>query len=198
MAQLNEKGTFKSQSGGTETVWVKQQVPWPQNFILGGPNKGRVNYNSLSIYQWVSGFCQIVKEEVNSENKHAMLDYISDLMDDVQDFGWNPAKASHTVLLCRMEEGKVTWQETAKIDRIRRSNAQRSSNAQSGPNLANKTSSDMGNPCKFYQNQSCPQKGDHTTGGHNYKHICAICNAYGRKMTHSAKECRLIKAAKNE
>ena len=118
LAQLNEKGTFKSQRGGTDTVWVKQQVPWRQNFILGGPNKGRVNYDGLGIYQWVSGFCQIVKEELIPDNKHAMLDYIFDLMDDAHDFGWNPAKASHAVLLCRMEEGKVAWQDTAKIDRI--------------------------------------------------------------------------------
>ena len=119
-------------------MWVKQQVSWPQNFILGGPNKGRVNYDSLSIYQWISGFCQIVKEELNSDTKIAMLDCISDLMDDAQDFGWNPAKASHAVLLCRMEEGKVTWQDMAKIDRIRRSHAQRSSNSHSGPSLASK------------------------------------------------------------
>ena len=161
------------------------RYPGPKTLFWGGPNKGRVNYDSLSVYQWVSGFCQIVKEELNPDNKHAMLDYISDLMDDAHDFGWNPAKASHAVLLCRMEEGKVAWQDTAKIDRIRRSHAQRASNAQSGTTLASKKSAD-GNPCKFYQNLSCPQKGDHTTGGQNYKHICAICNSYGRKMTHPA------------
>ena len=168
----------------SERVWVKQQVPWPQNFILEGPNKDRVNYDSLSVHQWISVFCQIVKEELNSDTKNAMLDYISDLMDDAQEFGWNPAKACHAVMLCSMEEGKIVWQDTAKIDMIRRSHVQRSSNSQSGPGLAHKKSSDGGNLYKFYQNQSCPQKGDHTTGGQNYKHICAICNAYGRKMTH--------------
>ena len=28
--------------GGGETVWVKRQVPWPQNFVLGGNNKSRI------------------------------------------------------------------------------------------------------------------------------------------------------------
>ena len=36
------------------------------------------------------------------------------------------AKASHAVLLCRMEQGEVTgWSDTEKIDRIRWANAQR-------------------------------------------------------------------------
>ena len=34
LEQLNEKGMFKSRGEGADTVWVKQQVPWPQNFIL--------------------------------------------------------------------------------------------------------------------------------------------------------------------
>ena len=41
-------------------------------------------------------------------------------------FSWDAAKASHAVLLCRMEQGEVvSYQEIDKIDRIRRANAQR-------------------------------------------------------------------------
>ena len=36
LAELNEAGKLKSQQGGTDTVWVKKQVPWPQDFVLGG------------------------------------------------------------------------------------------------------------------------------------------------------------------
>ena len=118
LTQINERGTFNSQRGGTDTVWVKHQTPWPQNFILGGPNKSRVSYDSLSVFQWMSGFAQIIKEGANMATKNAMLEYLSDLMDDAQDFGWNPAKACHTVLLCHIEEGKISWQET-KIDRVK-------------------------------------------------------------------------------
>ena len=39
LSQLNEKGTFKSQRGGIDIVWVKKQTPWPQNFILGTKQK---------------------------------------------------------------------------------------------------------------------------------------------------------------
>ena len=36
-----------------------------------------------------------------------MLDYLISLFDDANDFSWDAAKASHTVLLCRMEQGEV-------------------------------------------------------------------------------------------
>ena len=55
-----------------------------------------------------------------------MLDYMISLFDDANDFSWNAAKASHAVLLCRMEQGEVKdYSQTEKIDKIRRANAQR-------------------------------------------------------------------------
>ena len=48
-----------------------------------------------------------------------MLEYLTEIMEDANDFGWQSAKASHAMLLCRMEDGKVDWSETQKIDRIR-------------------------------------------------------------------------------
>ena len=35
------------------------------------------------------------------------------------------ANASHAVLLCEMEMGKVTWADTTRIDRVRRTYAQK-------------------------------------------------------------------------
>ena len=51
-----------------------------------------------------------------------MLNYLIDLLDDAQDFSWTAAKASHAVLLCRMEQGEVSGYD--QVDRIRRANAQ--------------------------------------------------------------------------
>ena len=49
LQQISDKGKYKSQRGGSETVFVKQEVPWPQNVILGCSNKSRVSYDNLSI-----------------------------------------------------------------------------------------------------------------------------------------------------
>ena len=64
LTTLNEKGTFKSQRGGQEQIFVKPQVPWPQNYILSGTSKNRVSYDSLSIFLWVCGLCNIIREEI--------------------------------------------------------------------------------------------------------------------------------------
>ena len=91
----------------------------------GGNNKSRISFDNLSWCQWVSGFAMIAREESSVDTKNAMLDYLSEIMEDAKDFSWQSAKASHAVLLFRMEEGKVEWSETTKIDRIRRAHTQR-------------------------------------------------------------------------
>ena len=115
-----EKGKFKSQRGGSETIWVKNEISWPHNFVLSGSSKTRVTYDSLSLSQWVSGFATIIKDENDLETKNKMLEYLAEIMEDSHDFGFSAAKGSHAVLLCRMEEGHITWNETHKIDRVRR------------------------------------------------------------------------------
>ena len=40
LQQISDKGKCKSQRGGSETVFVEHNVPWPQNVILGGGGGG--------------------------------------------------------------------------------------------------------------------------------------------------------------
>ena len=120
LSRINDQGTYKSQPGGKEQIMVKNQVPWPQNHVLAGTSKNRVTYDSLSTFQWMSGFCSIIREESDVKVKNAMLDYVTDLMEDAQDFGWPSAKGAHALILCRMEEGKVNWLMSDKLNRLRR------------------------------------------------------------------------------
>ena len=85
---LNEAGKLKSQRGGSDTIFVKRQVPWPQNLVLGGNNKSRLSYDNLNWSQWVSGFAMIAREEENIDIKNVMLDYLSELMDDANYLSW--------------------------------------------------------------------------------------------------------------
>ena len=48
-----------------------------------------------------------MREELNKSVKNAMLEYVTVLMKNAQDFGWTSAKGAHALLLCRMEQGKV-------------------------------------------------------------------------------------------
>ena len=127
-----------------------------------------------------------------------MLDYLISLLDDANDFSWDAAKASHAVLLCRMEQGEVvSYQETDKIDRIRRANAQRhipqsQYSVQSLNNArknANKITKSM--PCQYFNQGSCVHQKSHETKGTLYKHICAACFAsQGKTYPHPEIDCR--------
>ena len=125
LTRINEQGMFKSQRGGKDQILVKSQVPWPQNYVLAGTAKSRVTYDSLSTFQWISGFCSIIRGENDTKIKNAMLDYLTDIIEDAQDFGWPAAKCAHALILCRMEEGKVNWLMSDKLDRLRRAHPQK-------------------------------------------------------------------------
>ena len=96
---------IKSQHGGQVEVFVKHRAKWPYKYVLAGNNKERVTYDQLTIGQWMAGFCRVMREESNINSKETMLGYLISLLDDINDFSWASAKASHVVLLCRMEQG---------------------------------------------------------------------------------------------
>ena len=57
-----------------------------------------------------------------------MLCYLTDLTEDSHDFGWQNDKGSDAVL-CKMEDNKISWDETNKIYRVRRVHSQRVTNS---------------------------------------------------------------------
>ena len=99
----------------------------------------------------MAGFGRIMKEEKNSEIKDSMLDYLVSLLDDANDFSWDAAKASHAVLLCRMEQGEIKdYTELHKIDRIRRAHAQRHSYSSQNHQNVNKIGQKTSSPCPVF------------------------------------------------
>ena len=131
LKQLSEninqgKEKIKSQRGGSVDVYINNRVKWPHEFILSGTNKERVTYDQLSPVQWMAGFCRSKRDQPDTKIRGHMLDYVIHLLEDAQDFSWSAAKASHAVLLCRMEQKEISgWTDCEKTDRVRRAHAQR-------------------------------------------------------------------------
>ena len=99
---------------------VKNRVKWPHEYVLSSLNKERVTYDQLNVTQWVAGFGRTMRDESDPALQKHMLEYLISIMDDANDFSWTSAKASHAVLLCRMEQGEVKdYSDTLAIDRIR-------------------------------------------------------------------------------
>ena len=109
LADLAKAGTdkIKSQRGGSVDVFISKRVKWPHEYVLAGQTKDRISYNQLSPIQWMVGYCRSIKEESDSKIRENMLDYCINLLEDATDFLWSSAKASHVVLLCRMEQGEI-------------------------------------------------------------------------------------------
>ena len=111
---------IKSLRGGPVDVVVPNRVKWPQEFVLSGFKKERIQYDQLSVVKWVAGYCRMLREELDPQVRGHMLDHLIALMEDAHDLSWDAARASHAVLLCRMEQGEVkNYTETEKLDRIR-------------------------------------------------------------------------------
>ena len=180
---------IKSLRGGETEVYVNKRIRWPQEFVLAGSKKERVSYDSLSMGQWVVGFCRAIQEESNGKSKDSMLDYMILLLEDANDFSWQAAKASHAVLLCRMEQGEISdYTEVDKIDRIRRAHAQRHTTV-ANPASNTKKQSQKSMPCQYYNNGSCSENRNMV-----FKHICASCyKKLNKQFNHPESECRKIR-----
>ena len=196
---LNQgKEKIKSQRGGSVDVYINTRVKWPHEFILSGTNKERVTYNQLSPVQWMAGFCRTMRDQSDTKIREHMLDYVIQLLEDAQDFSWSAAKASHAVLLCRMEQGEISgWADCDKIERIRRAHAQRHVTAppekgKKGQDKNQQSSKVL--PCLYFNKNTCLQKSSHETRGVLYRHICSACfSAEGKAYAHSQADCRKSK-----
>ena len=139
----------------------------------------------------MAGFCSIIREERNVKVKDAMLEYLTEMMDDAQDFGWASAKGAHALILCRMEEGKVNWLNSDKLDRLRRAHAQKVVNGIPLSGQKNKSKGELlGVPCKYFQSRKCSHKVVRTSNGQLSHHMCSHCHSAGKRFLHSLKECR--------
>ena len=134
-------------------VLVKKKVAWPHEVILGGTNRSRLTYDQLSMSQWVQEFCKNVLDEPDQGIREKMIQYMGELMEDATDFLWQGAKAAHAVLLCEFERKALNWEDTARIDRIRRAHAQRHITTSRPWSKTEKMQKHWF--CKHFQNGSC-------------------------------------------
>ena len=86
---------------------------------MGGPSRQHITYDQLSLTQFVQGFVKNIFEESDQNFRDRMLAYLGDIMEDATHFGWANAKASHAVMLCKMERGCLSWFDSDRIDRLR-------------------------------------------------------------------------------
>ena len=197
LSDQNQGEKLKSMRGGETDIFVKRRVRWPQEFVLSGFKKERVSYDSLTMGQWVVGYCKAMQEESDIALRDCMLEYMIALMEDANDFSWQAAKASHAVLLCRMEQGEIAnFSQVDKIDRIRRVHAQRHIPAAQNAQTQLKKPNARSMPCQYFNTGACAYQSSHENKGVSYKHVCANCfKKTGKSFNHPETECRKARSA---
>ena len=165
---------------------------------MGGVTRSRVTYDQLSMSQWVQGFCKNMLEEQDHKIREKMIQYMGELMDDATDFSWQGAKAAHAVLLCEFERNGSNWEDTARIDRVRRAHAQKHTTGEKNWVKNDKLQKPW--YCKPFQTRSCVHNKDHEVNGKLQKHLCSFCLSQGRYLGHAKKDCIFSRKAstKNE
>ena len=162
----------------------KVKVQWPQDLAFVGSMRKRPTYDQLTICQWLLGFMRIRQEDpVIKEN---MSDYVTELLQDACDYGWESAKGAHSVLLHRMQDGVLTWHNVKEIHKIRKRYAH---------TVANSTSIDKNKvlkivPCLKYNKGQCSRSSDHEWQNMLLKHMCTHChNVLNKTEGHPRKDC---------
>ena len=145
------------------------------------------------------GHCRAIQEESDRAQRDFMLDYMIALLENANDFSWQAAKASHAVLLCRMEQGDISdYSQIDKIDRIRRVHAQRHVVAQNTQSQNRRQASET-MICQYFNTWSCMHQSNHENKGVSYRHSCNGCfKKLGKYFNHPESECRRAKGPKNE
>ena len=183
-------GRFRSQRGSNEPVWVKRHIVWPQNYIVGAENKGKNAYQGLDVFQFVTGFASQIRDESDVDFKNNMLQYLAELFEDAS---WLSAKYSHQQVCCKMEEGRLEWDDMPGLDRCRRSYAQRATPShkestqepdRQKSNFKNEKSDKRIFACSYYQNNSYSRSKEHGNANNWYKHICLTCFKKGEHIRH--------------
>ena len=92
-----------------------------------------------------------------------------------------------------MQDGKgaLTWADTSRIERIRRTHAQKHNTSK--PNWAKNQENKRPWFCKQFQSGTCNFFKDHEVSGQLHRHICAFCLSQGRQLAHSEKDCHFAK-----
>ena len=98
----------------------KIKVKWPQDLAFIGSLRKRPTYEQLNTCQWLLGFLRIRQEETDSTIKENMIDYLTELMQDACDYTWDSAKGAHSVLLHRMADGVLTWNQLKEVHSVRK------------------------------------------------------------------------------
>ena len=83
----------------------KIKVVWPQDCAFLGHLRASVSYEQLTQVQFVLDFLRSVQEMQDVSIKSNMVEYLTQLFQNICDHTWQAAKSVHLVVMTKMEKG---------------------------------------------------------------------------------------------
>ena len=194
MIDLDTVGT-KSGFSSKFSKPKNKEAKWPNQYVFRYEDDEPL-YDSLEIFEFVSGYFSIMEEvtPVIPQNKKllAHLDYLRQLMDDVGSMDWESVRAVHRQVLMAMELHRIKWDNTTQVkatkalavSRVRHKAVPRSA-------AVTQDLSSTEQPCVQYQKATCSATDDHMMDGTLQLHCCQYCyRKFGAQHPHPKRECR--------
>jgi hypothetical protein len=105
---------------------TKVRVIWPHIGIRNGTNQQRVSYDDLTPADLSLGFIKCLTEQIAKEARRGLDSAVSDAMfeffhawtDDSREYAWESVRGYIKLVYLAMEQGDLTWRDTARIEKI--------------------------------------------------------------------------------
>ena len=182
---------------GPETS-AKHYVVWPHELVYVGAERNTAQYDTLSPVQFITGFLRSLQLAPTTDRDN-ILAYGIDLFQDAVDVNWEVARGANAVILQEIEQGRLTWSDSDKLQRTRALYTQRAqvsrAAASSVPNYThnkseNAVSGGRKTICRYFNTDKCAQGSDHKVKGTLYRHICSYCfKTYKKSVGHPETKC---------
>ena len=197
-SSLLHQDSSNKQGGKVKGKKEKVEVVWPQDGAFVGHQRTRLTYEQLNPSQFVLGYLRSVQEEPSTIVRSNMIEYLTDLFQDVCDMGWQSAKGAHLVVMSKMEDGLVTWLDLKKVNKIRKTYVRSSVGVTTSNHQEQQTAGNTKKgfrkpstvPCKEFNEGRCSKNFDHEVGFITHKHICAYClYSINKQYNHAESNC---------
>ncbi len=162
--------------------------PWPHFYVWKGFRMRGVEYDALTLGEWVFGFFKQINDPNFKEDHPYMIRYGTSFMQDAIDrpHEWVTLRNMHGVFMTLMERGLITWKKRRQIKALRTRIIYNVSMSvpQGEPGSCNRDMNYI--PCQPYQKGNCDKMGSHS----GLTHMCAACwRRKGVVSRHTEKEC---------
>jgi hypothetical protein len=201
------KGTKGKKSGRAKTAKdvAKKAIDWPQYYVYRGAARNTPAFDELKLDEFTAGFLSVLQASKDpQEVKNIQLLHLQKLMTDTQTYPWEVVRNFHGILLQQMEQRRLTWSDSAKIQELRAVylvqavTEKKSERQEKGGQTSGNNATKSLRYCYGFQNGSCsiaytPHDTDKSGKVH---HICAYCYRYEHAVYYHAENmCRRKKPA---